>query len=51
MIFENEEGYKIEECRPDHGLERRQHFCGNDRCNGICCIVKAVDIIEDKASA
>ena len=48
VVFEDKKCGEVENCGPDHRLERRQNFCGYDRCDGVCRIVESIDVIEDK---
>ena len=46
MIFKNKKCHEVEKGRPDHRLERREHFCRNDGSYRIGRIMKAVDEIK-----
>jgi hypothetical protein len=46
--LENEIGNHVEECSPDNRLKWSKHFGGNNGCDGVGSIVKAVDIIKNK---
>jgi hypothetical protein len=45
-IVEDKKGGEVEDGGPEHGLERRQHFGGNDGCYGNGRIMKSVDVVK-----
>ena len=39
---------EIRDRRQTDCLSRRQNFCGNNRCDGICRVMKTVDVFESQ---
>jgi hypothetical protein len=46
MIFEDKEGYEVEQGSPNHGLEWGKHLGRYDGCYGVGCIMKTIDVVE-----
>src|SRR5882757_557838 len=46
---EDKGGDKVERCSPHHCLSRCEDTCGDDGCDGVCCIMYTVQEVEEQS--